>query len=487
MKILLVAVNAKYIHSNLGIYSLASYARTAGVEVSYCEYTINQRLDYIVEEIYRQKADLICFSCYIWNIDLICEVMREYHKLKPRTVLWAGGPEVSFETELFLKEHEMVKGVMVNEGEETFLELCRCYEKDPNPSDKALSGINGIIFHSEKGICMTAQRSPMDMDNLVFCYSDMESLEHRIVYYETSRGCPFSCSYCLSSIEKTMRFRSLNLVFRELDFFLEKKVPQVKFIDRTFNCDPRRAYEIWKYLLEHDNGITNFHFEIAADLLEDSAVALMEKMRPGLIQLEIGIQTTNDATIHAIRRRMDLQKVCRAIKKVKATQKVHQHVDLIAGLPQEGFVRFGQSFDEVYRLYAQQLQLGFLKVLKGSYMYEMRDQYQLTYHERSPYEIWATKWLSYEEVLVLHDIEELLEVYYNSGQFVKSVRLLERYYESPFEMYRQMGVYYRERDYFAIKYNRLERFRILLDFFVELHKPSGEEQSCFKEALTWDC
>lgn len=464
MKILLTAINAKYIHSNLAVYSLASYAEHyRSVDSSYSveigEYTINHQLDYILAGIYRFAPDVLCFSCYIWNLNYVEELIREFHKLKPDIPIWVGGPEVSYETDTFLREHPEVTGVMIGEGEETFLKLCECYG-----TNAKIGQIEGIAYRKDGKIRFTPSGGPVDMNKIPFCYGSIRDFRNRIIYYESSRGCPFRCSYCLSSVDRQLRFRDTERVKKELAFFLEKEVPQVKFVDRTFNCNHIHAVEIWQFIKEHDNGITNFHFEISADLLTDEEIALIGSMRPGLIQLEIGVQSANDATIKEIRRTMRLERLKEVVAKIQLADNIHEHLDLIAGLPYEDYDTFAKSFDEIYALKPNQLQLGFLKVLKGSYMYEHAKDYGMIYHTRPPYEIMSTAWLDYSEVLKIKRVEEMLEVYYNSGQFEITMKILETQFSSAFLLYQSLGDFYDENGYFGMSHSRIRRSEILLEF-----------------------
>ena len=486
MKILLVAINAKYIHSNLAIYSLKRYAEGCGAEIKLAEYTINHQSTEILESIYKEKADVICFSCYIWNYSYVEELAVELKKLCPQVPIWVGGPEVSFETEELLATHPAIDGVMVGEGEATFRRICEVYHAYGRLPDEQAEEIAGIAYRDKRDkIIINPPAVPMDMDKIPFCYGDMSDFEHRIVYYESSRGCPFSCSYCLSSVDKKMRYRSLELVKRELDFFIEHEVPQVKFVDRTFNCNHAHAMEIWNHIKEKDKGITNFHFEVAADLLTSEELDCIAGMRPGLIQLEIGVQSTNHATIREIHRAMDLEKVKQVVMRIKERGNVHQHLDLIAGLPYEDYETFRCSFNEIYALHLQQLQLGFLKVLKGSYMYEHATEYGMIYQSKPPYEILATDWLSYEDVLKIKQVEEMLEVYYNSGQFEVTMKVLESYFADAFELFAMMGRFYEKQDYYRWRHTRLKRCEILLDFIGSLHR-SDINMDMLKQALTFD-
>lgn len=472
MKVLLTAVNAKYIHSNLAIYSMKAYAEQKGcpgAEIQLAEYTINQQQDGILRGIYEKKPDLLCFSCYIWNISFVRELIRDVKKILPKTRIWVGGPEVSYDAEDFLKEMPQVTGVICGEGEETFAEVVRTYaqwEKQEQEPGK-LADVPGIVYRDGEKLVFTGNRDILNMDELVFPYENLSLFEHKIIYYESSRGCPFSCSYCLSSIDKKLRFRSVSLVKKELQFFLDHQVPQVKFVDRTFNCKKEHAMEIWKYIKEHDNGITNFHFEIAADLLTEEEIGLIAAMRPGLIQLEIGVQSTNERTLQEIRRKTSFQEICKKVRAVAEGENVHQHLDLIAGLPYEDYKSFQKSFCDVYALRPQQLQLGFLKVLKGAYMEEMADAYGCVYKSKEPYEVLKTKWLTYGEISRLKGIEEMTEVYYNSGQFFYTLEALVKEFPDAFTMYEELADFYKGKGYFAVSHARISRYEILREFLQE--------------------
>ena len=415
MKILLVACNAKYIHSNPAVYNLRAYASDCRDSVFIKEFTINQPKDEILKDIYRSGAGVVCFSCYIWNISFVKEIIEDLKKLLPDTAFWAGGPEVSFHGEELLRTMPQLTGIMAGEGEETFRELAGYYVKNRG----RLEDIRGILFRQGEEIRNNGLREPVDLNKIPFVYEHIEEFSNRIIYYESSRGCPFSCSYCLSSIDRRLRFRDLVLVKKELQFFLDNKVPQVKFVDRTFNCRHSHAMEIWKYILEHDNGVTNFHFEVSADLFTEEELKLLGQMRPGLVQLEIGVQSANPQTLKAIRRKTDLQKLENAVAGIKEKENIHQHLDLIAGLPWEDYESFRRSFNCVYKMKPDQLQLGFLKVLKGSAMEKEAKEYGMIFKTREPYEILSTKWLSYEEILKLKMVESMVEVYYNSGRCMR--------------------------------------------------------------------
>ena len=498
MRILLTAINAKYIHSNLAVYSLQAYARKYQEHIGLAEFTINQNKEEILKGIFRRKPEVLCISCYIWNISLVKELVREIHKILPDTAIWLGGPEVSYDAEKVLKDHPEITGIMKGEGEATFLELAACYVESKTSEERIdrLEQIAGITYrrrfadeenNKAQDECAAIRdngwHNVMDLSEIPFVYENLENFENRIIYYESSRGCPFSCSYCLSSIDKKLRFRDLNLVKKELQFFLDHKVPQVKFVDRTFNCSHEHAMEIWRYLIAHDNGITNFHFEVAADLLTEEEISLIQIMRPGMIQLEIGVQSTNPATIREIHRKMDLDRVKANVERIRQGNNVHQHLDLIAGLPWEDYETFGRSFDEVYEMKPQQLQLGFLKVLKGSYMSEMAEEYGCCHQDKEPYEVLFTRWLPYEDLLRLKLVEEMTEVYYNSGQFLKTIPAAVSLFESPFAFYQALGDYYEQMGYLDISHTRIRRYEILRDFLKET--APGKEQM-FRELLVFD-
>ena len=484
MKILLAAVNAKYIHTNLAVCSLQAYAgeHVKGADVEIAEYTINQQKDDILMDIYRRRADILCFSCYIWNLDYIEELVRDMAKLRPDMPIWLGGPEVSYDAPDVLARLPEVTGVMKGEGEETFAGLCRFYQG--SEGDLGLRSLRGIAFRDRDGTVRDNPWRPvMDLNDIPFVYYHMEAFRNKIIYYESSRGCPFSCSYCLSSVDKQLRFRDLGTVRRELQFFIDQEVPQVKFVDRTFNCRHEHAAAIWKYIAEHDRGITNFHFEVAADLLNEEELEILGSMRPGLVQLEIGVQSTNPDTIQEIRRTMDFGRVRGAVERIREKGNIHQHLDLIAGLPFEDMESFARSFDDVYALGPDQLQLGFLKVLKGSYMEEKKQEYGLVYKSRPPYEVLYTRWLSYEDMMRLKGIEEMVEVYYNSRQFTHTLEALKAGYPSAFLMYDGLAGFYEEQGLGQVQHKRSARYEILLRY-ITAEFPEEEER--FRELLTYD-
>lgn len=483
MKALLVAVNAKYIHSNLGIYSLYSYSMKKGIlpeELAYREYTINQNLEDMIGDIYEEKPDLLGFSCYIWNIEIVGKIARELRKILPGCMIWYGGPEVSYDGKAVLAASEWVDGILVGEGEVSLYEVLCCYQKEGK--DGNYEKISGLVVRKGDDILVTPARERVPLDEVVFPYQDMKELQNRIVYYETSRGCPYGCSYCLSSVEKKVHFRSMDLVEQELQFFLAQKVPQVKFVDRTFNCNPEHTMAIWQYIYEHDNGVTNFHFELSADILTEEEIAFVRKFRPGLAQFEIGVQTTNPKTIEAINRKMDLEKLRKKIAQIREGRNIHQHLDLIIGLPYEDMCSFQKSFNDVYEMKPDQLQVGFLKVLKGSPIQRQAEEFGIVYQSVPPYEVLYTKWISYHEVRRLKLVEEMVERYYNSMQFEASNPYLVQQFSDAFSFYDGLGSYFKERGYLGQQQSRMQNYEILYAFAKE----QGFDVALVKELLTFD-
>ncbi len=480
MRVLLIAVNAKYIHSNPAVYSLRAYAQAAlgnqpevGIEIA--EYTINQNTENILADIYRHRPDIAAFSCYIWNWNTIQELLPELPKLLPDTKLWLGEPEVSFHAEKILAQYTQLTGIMVGEGEETFTQLVRFYHAPKGQ----LQDIPGLVLPQGR----TQPRELTDMSKLPFLYEDLGKFQNRIIYYESQRGCPFRCAYCLSAIDKSVRLRDIETVKKELQYFLDHKVSQVKFIDRTFNCNAAHALAIWRYLLENDNGVTNFHFEIAADLMTEEELEVLKQMRPGLIQLEIGVQSTNEQTLHAINRYMSLEHLRQVVDKIHSFHNIHQHLDLIAGLPYEDYDSFVTSFNDVYAMRPQQLQLGFLKVLKGSPIEEKAEEYGIVYNSRPPYEVLYSRWIPYDDVLRLKGIEEMVELYYNSCQFTHTLPVLEKEFSSPFAMYEALSQYYEEKGYYINTPARAYRYQVLLEF-AQQKAPARSE--LYAQLLTFD-
>ena len=500
VKFLLAAINSKYIHMNPAVYSLRTYAlgsgalNTGNAEIAIVEYTINQSMDEILGDLYERKPDVIGFSCYIWNWQMTKELMVEVKKLLPQTDIFLGGPEVSYEAEKIMEQYgranegtgngPVIRGIILGEGEKTFCELVGYYAQ--REDHNLLQDIPGLLLDTG----YTGMRESLSFSEIPFLYEEqrlsgkgLQDFRNKIIYYESSRGCPFRCSYCLSSIDKTLRLRDLDRVFPELQFFLDCKVPQVKFIDRTFNCNRAHAMAIWQYLTEHDNGVTNFHFEIAAELITEEELELFQKMRPGLIQLEIGVQTTNPKTLKAIHRSADMAHLSQIVERIRAGHNIHVHLDLIAGLPEEDYESFVHSFNEVYAMKPEQLQLGFLKVLKGTEISLRKEEYGLVHQSIPPYEVLYTKWISYEEIRKLKRVEEMVELYYNSNQFIHTLAALVTQVKTPFDLYEKLAEHYETHGYFINTPARVKRYDVLFEFACGL---VPEQKELFRELLTFD-
>ncbi|MBQ8813797.1 MAG: DUF4080 domain-containing protein [Lachnospiraceae bacterium] len=511
MNFLLVGINAKYIHLNPALYSLKySVPEELRGHVTVAEYTINHVYEKILMDIVRRQPDVIGISCYIWNAETVKKLCGDLAKVLPEVPIWLGGPEAAWSDDGVFAELP-IDGVMCGEGEMVFPGVLEAYlavgtaalgqESEQNTPAEApcrkyddgnqlaklnsmLRKIAGLRYRDVSGIIVsTGIPATADMDRLPFIYDKQEDFSNRIVYYESSRGCPFHCSYCLSASDKRMRYRSLSLVLSELQWFLEQRVPQVKFLDRTFNSDRQRTAAIWRYLLEHDNGVTNFHFEITADLMGQEEIDLLKKMRPGLVQLEIGVQSTNPDTLRAINRRADVQRLSEVVAAINFGGNVHQHLDLIAGLPYEDMDSFATSFNEVYGMHPSQLQLGFLKVLKGSPIALQTEEFGIVYRDNAPYEVLATRWLSYPDVIRLKGIEEMVETYYNSHQFELTLSALEREFASPFALYDALAAHGQKVNPEGKSLSRAGLFEQLRGF---IHEISVNRREVFDTLLTMD-
>lgn len=479
MKILLVSFNAKYIHSSLALRLIEGYCQDYKQYLEVLELTINHEMHDIIKEIYKKQPDVLGLSCYIWNMDMIEELIPILKKVLPHTKIVLGGPEVSYNSEA-LFEKLPIDLVIENEGEETWYE----YLKHLVDKDLSLSTIKGLLFRDEKGqVVRNASRPLMNLNDLPFVYDDLSGLEHKIIYYEASRGCPFNCQYCLSSIEKGVRFMALERVLEELQYFIDEKVKQIKFVDRTFNTRKNFACAIWKYIIEHDNGYTNFHFEIAAELLDDDCLEVLKDARPGLIQFEIGVQSTNMDVLTVIDRKMPFEDIKEIALKIKALGNIHQHLDLIAGLPYEDYRSFRRSFNDVISLRPEQFQLGFLKLLKGSGLRKNADKYGIIYNPKAPYEVLYTNALSFKELLMLHGIEEMVERYYNSERFKHTLEYLYTLFDSPFDFYEALARFWEENEYDKIPYKKSAYYTLLVPFAKGLQ---GINLVLLKELIKFD-
>ena len=477
-KVILAALNAKYIHSNLALRYLSRFQNNNQKHhVETMEFTINQRLDFIAEELFRKQPDVVLFSCYIWNVEMLRQLCPILKKIMPDCVIGFGGPEVSYESETFLRENPAVDFVMRGEGELVFTKYLEHLDAG-NPA--TLGEIESLTYRQGDEIFSTPQMHPMDLALLPFPYEDdFSDVQNQIIYYESSRGCPYHCGYCLSSVENGVRFVPLDKVLPDLQKFLDKNVPQVKFIDRTFNCKKSHAMAIWKYLHEHDNGVTNFHFEITADLIDQETIDFLKTVRKGLFQFEIGVQSTNPQTIRAINRNVDFAALSEIVRQIKDGGNIHQHLDLIAGLPYEDYDSFGRSFNDVYALHPEQLQLGFLKVLKGSMLHQKQKEFEIVYHDTAPYEVLTTHELPYADTLRLKYVEEMVETYYNSGRFLNTLAYLVPLYESPFAFFEALSQFWVSENYHYLGLSKMGLFDVLWRFVEQNPKVD-------KRKLQWE-
>jgi radical SAM superfamily enzyme YgiQ (UPF0313 family) len=458
---LLIGVNAKYIHTNLAIRYLKAYCYKQYQNIQLKEFSINDSLSNVLKEVYRYDTHIYAFSCYIWNIDMVLKLCSSLKKLNPNAAIILGGPEVSFDAEELMTAHQYIDYIIRGEGEETLLELLQLLNGDR----ESHSDILGLTYRvMSLPISNTDRPLLHNLDIIPFPYENLEELNNKIIYYETSRGCPFSCQYCLSSILHGVRYFSMERIKQDIKLFIDLGIKQVKLVDRTFNCNKLHSLEIIKYVMQLGSK-TNFHFEIGADLLDDEMIAVIAQAPKDMFQFEIGVQSTNHMALREISRAMNIDKVKQNVLSLQKANNCHLHLDLIAGLPYEDFNSFGKSFDEVQKLMPDMLQLGFLKLLKGSGVRDRAQEYGIEFNGFSPYEVLKTKWISYDEIIVLKEIEHILELYYNSGRFKKSLNyLFHNHYSSFFQFYMDFAVYWRKNSLFAASQSTKELYNILYGF-----------------------
>ena len=484
MKILLTTLNSKFIHTNLAIRYLNQMVKDIeDIEVDIREYTINNELDFILKDIYKNDYDVILFSTYIWNVNDIVKLCDNIKKVKPNMKLALGGPEVSYDSEDSMKKYDFVDYILYGEGELVFRDFVKHLKGDIKIED-----VDGIVYRNNKDII---KNKPMKLlENLDLIPSPYEKLnkeeyENRIVYYETSRGCPFNCQYCLSSTLQGLRYFSIDRVKKDLKALIDARVSQIKFIDRTFNANKKFAMEIMKFLMENDNDYTTYHFEVTAHLLSDDMLEFLKDCKEGLFQFEIGVQTTNEKVLDAVGRRDDFGKLSYVVKKIASYRNIHQHLDLIAGLPYEDYKSFENSFNDVFNLGIEHLQLGFLKMIKGTGIRNRADEHEFRYKDYPPYEVLYNKYISYDQILKLKDIEEILERYFNSKNFVLSMRyIIHNFYkQSPFKFFEDFATYFNDNGYFNMSQGKNQLYKILLDFYLEKININSD---LFKEIIKYD-
>lgn len=479
MNNLLVAINAKYSHTSLAVRYLKVASKNETWSPKVLEYTINQHEDDMIRNIMSYEPHVISFSCYIWNYEMILRICKDIKTINPNIKIFLGGPEVSYDAMAILKAYDFIDVIMIGEGEATYIELCDHIYKGKN-----LESVNGIVYRKD-GVFKTPDRKPIDvLDQIPFPYESLEGLDHKKLYYESSRGCPYKCQYCLSSTTGRVRFFSLERVKEDMLYFLKRDVIQVKFVDRTFNADPKRALEIMKFIEKHDNQKTNFHFEIVASLLDDQTMAFLEQVRPGLFQFEIGVQTTHVQTMAAIQRNISFELLSQKVKMLLSNKNVHIHLDLIAGLPYESYDVFLNSFESVYQLKPHMLQLGFLKLLKGSGLRINQSLFGYVFSNFAPYEIFYNNYISYKELNHLKDIEGVLELYYNSGRFKNAIEMIiTRHYKRSIDFYIDLADYYRGQGYFDQAHKVSYLYEILIEFYKTY---CSQDILYFQEVLKYD-
>ncbi|GAA0126383.1 B12-binding domain-containing radical SAM protein [Clostridium sp. CTA-19] len=483
MKVLLVGVNAKYIHSNLAIRYLKAYTEELNYDCETIEFSINDNIERVVADIIEKKPSVLGFSCYIWNLEYVERIANTVKRIDENITIFYGGPEVSYDGKGFL-ENNVGEFLIEGEGEETYKEFIINKLKEYNGETIDWSNINGLYFKEENKVKYSGRRNLMNMEQIVFPYEENEDLENKIVYYEASRGCPFNCKYCLSSTFHGVRFLDIERVKKELKYFIDKKVRLVKFVDRTFNCNEEFANKIWNFLIENHCD-TRFHFEISADLLREKSIKTLSKAKVGLFQFEVGVQTTNDNVLANINRHVNFSEIKEKVEELKGLKNIMQHLDLIAGLPGEDFQSFKKSFNDVYKIGPDELQLGFLKLLKGSPMTLEAEKWGMKYSQYPPYEVLSTKDISYEELRVLKGIEHMVDKYLNSGKFNNIIKYFDNIskFESPFDFYYELSRFYDNKGYFKRKISSQDYYKVFLEFNEEYLKESSE---FLKELIKFD-
>ncbi|MFL0164402.1 B12-binding domain-containing radical SAM protein [Candidatus Clostridium helianthi] len=467
MKVLITAIDSKFIHSNLAVRYLKSFTRDMDYESKIKEFTINDREGRILEEIIKEKPDIVAFSTYIWNVELISRVANLIKRVDSNIEILYGGPEVSFDSRSFLKNN-VGEYVIEGEGEKTYRDFI-LYKL----GKIRLEDVRGLHYKVNDIVYSNEKRPLMSMDEIVFPYEENEDLTNKIVYYEASRGCPFNCKYCLSSTSHGVRFLDIDRVLKDLMYFINKEVRLVKFVDRTFNCNSKFAMAIWDFLINKDTN-TQFHFEISADILKPQEIELLSKAPKGRFRFEVGVQTTNDEVLRNINRFVNFSDIKEKVLEIEALRNIDQHLDLIAGLPGEDYESFKKSFNDMYEIKPEEIQLGFLKLLKGSSMREDAEKYGMEYSPYPPYEILKTDKISYEELLKLKKVEEMVDKYYNSQKFNHIIRYFERKFELPFDFYYSLGMFFEDKGYFSKNIGNAEYYKVFLDYSESVLQESNK-------------
>lgn len=476
MKILLTAINSKFVHSNLAVRYLKAFTKDMDYDCNIREFSINDREEKILEEIIKESPNVVAFSTYIWNIEMIKRLSNLIKLVDENIEILYGGPEVSYDSQNILRE---LNGdyIIEGEGEKTYREFVEYKLQERNLED-----IRGLYYKKDNNIFFNGKRPLMNMNEVVFPYEEDENLDNKIVYYESSRGCPFNCSYCLSSTIHGVRFLDIERVKKELSYFIKKEVKLVKFVDRTFNCNHKFTMAIWEFLINQDTK-TQFHFEISADLLKDAELELLRKAPKDRFQFEVGVQTTNDEVLNRINRFVNFSDIKEKVDELLKLRNIKQHLDLIAGLPGEDYNSFKRSFNDVYSIKPEEIQLGFLKLLRGASIREEAVAYGMKFSPYPPYEILKTKDLSYEELLKLKKVEEMVDKYYNSQKFNNIINYLVKQFDNPFDFYYELGKYFDKKGYFNRNIGNSEYYKVFLDFNMEILKG---DKDILNELLRFD-
>lgn len=476
MKVLLVGVNSRFTHSNLAIRYLKAFTEDLDYKCFIKEFSINDRVERIVQEIIAEKADIVAFSCYIWNKDYVKQISDLVKLIDSNVKLLFGGPEVSFDSEKYLKD-SLADYLIEGEGEETFREFIECII-----NNRKLKDVEGLYYKENNEIFYGGKRKLMDLNKVVFPYTIDDDLNNKIVYFESSRGCPFNCKYCLSSTIRGVRFMNLERVKRDLQFLIDRKVRLIKFVDRTFNCSDEFAMGIWEYLMSLDTE-TIFHFEISADILSDKQLKLLEKAQKGRFQFEVGVQTTNNEVLKNINRFVVFEDIKKQVMTLKKYGNIKQHLDLIAGLPGENFDSFKKSFNDLYAIEPDEIQLGFLKILKGAPMQDEVEKWGIVHSNYTPYEVLKTKDISYEEIILLKRVEEMVDKYYNSQKFSTILKYFVKKFNTPFDFYYELGQFFYEKGYLSRNISSVDYYKVFIEFNMEKLK---EEDFALKEIVKHD-
>ncbi len=460
MKILLIGINSKFIHTNLGIYSIKNYCKEYK-KIYVKEYTINNNTYDVLTDIFEENADVVAFSCYIWNIEFILDVARELKKVSPKVKILFGGPEVSF-GQKYLEENTFVDFIIQGEGEVAFKSFIKYINTD-------ISKVKNLLYRKDNLIISNAKCNLIDINEIPFIYDNIDiDLSNRIIYYESSRGCPYNCRFCLSSSSEGVRALDMSRIKSDLKYFLENKVPQVKFVDRTFNYNKKNTREIWEFLINEDNGFTNFHFELSADLLDENSIKLLKIARVGLFQFEIGVQSTNPQTLESANRVNKNEKIFENVRRISQLKNIHQHLDLIVGLPYENYETFKNSFNEVYALKPEKLQVGFLKLLHGTILREKSKEYEMKFTQKAPYEVLKTKWLSFDDIILLKGIDEMIDNFYNSGKFKSLFKYLVLCHDTPFDLYESLYKFYKYNNLHMMMHKKITIYNFMYDFISSI-------------------